>query len=86
MDIDISPNSLRVYQALDSEVRLEILEIISSETITATELAQRMNISKAAISKNLHILEKANIISFNPDYSCTKFLTTAKSVKYNKLP
>ena len=22
----------------------------------------------------------------NPDYSCTKFLTTAKSVKYNKLP
>lgn len=67
MDIDISPNSLRVYQALDSEVRLEILEIISSKTITATELAQRMNISKAAISKNLHILEKANIISFKKD-------------------
>ena len=22
----------------------------------------------------------------NPDYSCTKFLTTAKSVEYNKLP
>lgn len=26
MDIDISPNSLRVYQALDSEVRLESLK------------------------------------------------------------
>jgi hypothetical protein len=23
---------------------------------------------------------------FDPDYSCTKFLTTAKSVKYDKSP
>ena len=72
MDIDISPNSLHVYQALDYEVRLEILEIISGETVTATELAQRMNISKAAISKNLHILEKANIISFKKNADSRK--------------
>jgi hypothetical protein len=24
--------------------------------------------------------------TLNPDYSCTKFLTTAKSVKYDKSP
>ena len=47
MDIDISPNSL-CLSGLGFEVRLEILEIISGETITATELAQRMNISKSS--------------------------------------
>lgn len=31
-----------------------------------------------------HVLSQAPNI--NPDYSCTKFLTTAKSVKYNKSP
>ena len=51
---------------------MEILEIISGETVTATELAQRMNISKAAISKNLHILEKANIISFKKNADSRK--------------
>lgn len=63
MDLDISKNSLAIFQALDSAVRLEIVQIISNETITATELAKKMNVSKAAISKNLHILENANIIS-----------------------
>jgi predicted transcriptional regulator len=64
MDIDTSINYLPVYQALDSPVRLEMIDIISHEKVTATQLAKRMNISKAAISKNLHILENANIIKF----------------------
>ncbi len=32
------------------------------------------------------VVKKSTIDNINPDYSCTKFLTTAKSVKYNKLP
>src|SRR5699024_47031 len=28
----------------------------------------------------------SDTLLLNPDYSCTKFLTTAKSVEYNKLP
>lgn len=62
MDIDINPDYLPIYQALDSPVRLEIIDIISHETVTPTQLAQRLNISKAAVSKNLHILEAAKII------------------------
>jgi Predicted transcriptional regulator len=62
MDLDINEMSLPVFQALSSEVRLEIIRIISNENITASELAKRMNVSKAAISKNLHILEKADLI------------------------
>ena len=30
--------------------------------------------------------DKANTLYLNPDYSCTKFLITAKSVKYDKSP
>lgn len=62
MDLDINKASLPVFQALSSEVRVEIIHIISNEEITASKLAKKMNVSKAAMSKNLHILEKANII------------------------
>ncbi len=62
MDLDIDNASLPVFQALGSEVRLEIIRAISSGHITVTQLAKQMNVSKAAISKNLHILEKADLI------------------------
>ncbi|GBG93867.1 ArsR family transcriptional regulator [Ligilactobacillus salitolerans] len=62
MDLDINEASLPVFQALSSAVRLELIQIISTETISATQLAKRMNVSKAAISKNLHILEETDLI------------------------
>ena len=38
------------------------------------------------IESCINKLTDEEISTFIPDYSCTKFLTTAKSVKYNKLP
>ena len=38
------------------------------------------------VSVFIGIPENDSTLITNPDYSCTKFLTTAKSVKYDKSP
>lgn len=62
MDLDIEEASLPIYQALASPVRLEILRKVFTEHVTASDLAGQLNISKAAISKNIHMLADAGLL------------------------
>lgn len=64
MDLDIEDTSLPVYQALANPVRLEILRLLFHTAYTATDLAQQLSLSKAAVSKNLHILADAGLLRF----------------------
>lgn len=64
MELDISKNSLPVYKALGSEVRLQIIEILSDRTLNVSDLAEELHLSSAITLRHLQILADANLITF----------------------
>ncbi|WP_260338830.1 ArsR/SmtB family transcription factor [Levilactobacillus parabrevis] len=63
MELDISKASLPVFQALSSDIRLEIIRRVGEGTHTASQLSHEMSLSESAISKNLNILIKAGLLA-----------------------
>jgi ArsR family transcriptional regulator len=53
----------KVFQALSSNVRRQILAYLSATSMTAGEIALRFDISKPSLSKHLGILQNAGLIS-----------------------
>lgn len=68
MEIDLKQDSLPVLHALDSETRIEIINILARRDSTVTELADLLHYSKAIISKHVAILEQAQLVQemFSP--------------------
>lgn len=62
MQLDITENSLPVYEALSSSVRLHILRLISERDYNITELSQELSLSKAIITKHIQKLTAANLV------------------------
>ncbi|MDV2888190.1 ArsR family transcriptional regulator, partial [Alkalihalophilus pseudofirmus] len=60
--LDISKNSLPVYEALNSEVRLEILQLLSEKKMNIKELAKSLGLSSAIITRHIQKLEEAHLI------------------------
>ncbi|MFC6255207.1 ArsR/SmtB family transcription factor [Secundilactobacillus hailunensis] len=63
MELDVTNVSLPVFQALASEIRLEIIRRVASGTHTAAQLSKEMSLSESAISKNLNILINAGLLT-----------------------
>ena len=53
----------KVFDALASDARREILAHLSQDEMTAGEIASRFAMSKPAISKHLRILENAGLVT-----------------------
>ena len=53
----------RVFDALASRPRREILAYLSKNELTTSELAQRFAMSAPAISRHLSVLENAGLVS-----------------------
>lgn len=62
LQLDLSSNSLPVYEALASEVRLKILQKISQKEYSITELAAELGLSKAITTKHVQKLEQARLV------------------------
>ncbi|CUS26324.1 ArsR family transcriptional regulator [Paucilactobacillus oligofermentans DSM 15707 = LMG 22743] len=67
MELDISNDSLPVYKALASDVRLKIIELLSNESINVKELAIRLGLSTTITLRHLQILADAGIITFKKE-------------------
>lgn len=52
----------RVFEALASSVRRQILAHLSHEELSAGDIAARFNISKPSISQHLSVLEAAGLV------------------------
>jgi DNA-binding transcriptional ArsR family regulator len=52
----------RVFDALASRPRREILAFLSKTELTTTELAERFTMSAPAISRHLSVLENAGLV------------------------
>lgn len=52
----------RIFDALASRPRREILAYLSKTPLTTTELAQRFEMSTPAVSRHLSVLENAGLV------------------------
>ncbi len=53
----------RVFEALSSSIRRQILAYLSHAELSAGEIASRFTVSKASISQHLSILEAAGLVA-----------------------
>lgn len=53
----------RIFEALASRPRREILAYLSAQELTAGEIAARFEMSAPAISRHLSVLENAGLVS-----------------------
>lgn len=54
-----------VFQAIADPVRRDIIELISSESLTVNEVAKKFKISRPAISKHIKILQECGILEIS---------------------
>ncbi|MEW4368552.1 ArsR/SmtB family transcription factor [Paenibacillus kandeliae] len=65
MNLDISEKSLPVYEALASNVRHKIIQLLAERPMNIRELAEAVGLTSAIVSMHVKKLEKAAIISTN---------------------
>ena len=53
-----------VFQAIADPVRRDIIELLSTQTLSVNEVAEKFKISRPAISKHLKILNECGIVHF----------------------
>lgn len=62
MQLEIDKSSLPVYEALASDVRLEIIQLLSKNKMNIKDLSKALGISSPIVTKHIEKLEKAGII------------------------
>lgn len=62
MQLEINEESLKVYEALASNVRIRIIQLLSKDKLSIKELAQALGLSSAIVTMHVKKLEEANII------------------------
>ncbi|GAA4061941.1 ArsR/SmtB family transcription factor [Amphibacillus indicireducens] len=62
MQLELDSASLQVYQALASDVRLNIIQLLSEKTYNIKELATALELSSPIVTKHIEKLEAAGII------------------------
>ncbi len=54
-----------VFQAIADPIRRDIIELVSTESLSINEVAEKFEISRPAISKHLKILNECGIIEIH---------------------
>ncbi|MGT2755708.1 ArsR/SmtB family transcription factor [Streptococcus ovuberis] len=62
MELEITKDALPVYEALASNVRIEILQLLAKKKMNIRDLADTLNLSSAITTKHIQKLEKAQLI------------------------
>lgn len=66
-------NPHRVLDALGHQTRRDILTLLRQEPHTVVGLANKLPISRPAVSKHLRVLEQADLVKFKPDGASNVF-------------
>ncbi|WP_390409187.1 ArsR/SmtB family transcription factor [Lacticaseibacillus jixiensis] len=62
MEIDYVHSSLPLLHALDSQTRMDILNLVAKQKLTVTEVADQLHYSKAIISRHVEALRAVGLI------------------------
>lgn len=67
MELTLDNESLAVYKALASEVRLQILQALAVSPATVSDLSVQLHLSKSIVSRHVHDLEQAQLIRLDSE-------------------
>ncbi|SMF87860.1 Predicted transcriptional regulator [Paenibacillus uliginis N3/975] len=62
MELKVNQSNLSLFVALASETRIRMIEMLSKESLNIREMAQRLDMSSAIVTKHVQQLEEAGII------------------------
>ncbi|MGO4375959.1 ArsR/SmtB family transcription factor, partial [Paenibacillus sp. MCAF20] len=62
MKIELSEEHLPIFEAISSNVRIQIVHLLSKKSMNIRELAEALGLSSAIMTMHVKKLEKANII------------------------
>lgn len=62
MELDLSPDSLIVYEALASETRLKILQLLGAHKLNISEIAEHLQMSSAIVTRHIQKMEEAHLV------------------------
>ena len=60
--LNVNQDNLPFFQALSSEMRIKIIELLQQENLSIQDISQRLDISSAMVTKHITILEENNIV------------------------
>ena len=61
----INENYLKIFQALSSETRLKIIELLLEKSSSITEMSDALNVSQVIITRHIAQLEEAGLVTSN---------------------
>ncbi|RIX59464.1 HTH domain-containing protein [Paenibacillus nanensis] len=62
MELEVNEQQLPIFEALASRTRIRMIEMLKQESLNIKEMAERLGISSAIITKHVSQLEEAGII------------------------
>lgn len=62
MNIEVSEDNIKVFEALASPIRIKIIQLLAKNKMNIKEIAEQLNLSSAIITMHIKKLEKAHII------------------------
>ena len=62
MQLEINQEALPVYEALASNVRIKIIQLLARNKMNVKEIAQELGLSSAIVTMHIKKLEEAKII------------------------
>lgn len=71
MFLELDENGISVLKALASDTRASILKLLLHTPLTVSELAKKLNLSKAIVSRHIRLLEDAKIIKLQDNLEVT---------------
>lgn len=63
MELDLTSNSLAVFQALSSETRLNIVHFLGNQKKSITEISEHLKISKSITTRHVQQMEDAGLLN-----------------------
>lgn len=71
MFLELDDNGISVLKALASDTRASILKLLLHTPLNVSELAKKLNLSKAIVSRHIRLLEDAKIIKLQENLEVT---------------
>ena len=58
---------MQVCEVLSDPIRVQIVEMLAQQDLTAGEIAHRFDVTRPAISRHLRVLRETGLATFTPD-------------------
>ncbi|NIK77175.1 putative transcriptional regulator [Paenibacillus castaneae] len=63
MELDVNQSNLALFEALASQTRIKMIELLKHESLNIKEMSLKLDVSSAIVTKHVYQLEEAGIVT-----------------------